>query len=93
MSQPESPNARYRRYKILSGKYFLVPGVLDWGVDVIALVSDVLNLGGDVGVLVFDVRDLGVDIGDLVADVLVLGVDRESVLVIEWWRGVGTRDV
>ena len=43
----------------------MVPGVLDFFVDITALVSDVLNLGGDVGILVLDVHGLGVDIGDL----------------------------
>ena len=57
----------------------MVPGVLDLVVDIIASVSDVLNLG--------------VDIGDLGADVLDLGVDRESVLVIEWCRRDGKREV
>ena len=65
----EGDNNRYCRYKILSGECFLIPGVLDLVVDIIALGSDVLNLGGDVGVLISDVRDLGVDIGDLAADV------------------------
>ena len=68
-SQPESQNARYCRYKILSGRSFLIPGVLDLVVDIIALGSDVLNLGGDVGVLVLGVRDFGVDIGELAADI------------------------
>ena len=48
-SQRESQNARYCRYKILSGGCFLGPGVLDLVVDIVAVVSDLLNLGGDVG--------------------------------------------
>ena len=71
----------------------MVPGVLDLIVDIIALVSDILNLGGDVGILVLGVRGLDVDIDDLGADVRVLGVDRESVLVIEWCRGGGKREM